>query len=86
MTFDHVFCYSFSFSSYFLGGNRKGEKITKVEIKSHALLLDRSKMTCKPWIKKITKKYSDYPRIRMQINLLDLLLYVVIIEMINIDR
>ena len=41
MTFDHEFCYSFSFSSslFFLGGKRKGEK-NKVVVKSHAFLLD----------------------------------------------
>ena len=42
MTFDHSFCYSFSFSSslFFIGGKRKGERITKVMVKSHAFRLD----------------------------------------------
>ena len=39
MTFDHDFCYSFSFSSspFFRGKNKR---ITKVVVKSHAFLLD----------------------------------------------
>ena len=44
MTFDHDFCYSFSFSSYlfFWEGREKWKRITKVVFKSHAFLLDLS--------------------------------------------
>ena len=43
MTFDHDFCYSFSFSSslFFYGGREKEKRITKVVVKSHAFLLDQ---------------------------------------------
>ena len=42
LTFDHDFCYSFSFSFplIFKEGRKKGKKITKVVVKSHAFLLD----------------------------------------------
>ena len=41
MNFDHDFATAFSFLlPLFLGGKRKGEKKTKVEVESHAFLLD----------------------------------------------
>ena len=46
MTFNHVFCYFILlFSSLFLGGKRKGKRITKVLVKSHTFLLDHQKMS-----------------------------------------
>ena len=45
MTFDHYLCYSISFSSslFFKEGREKGNRITKVVVKSHSFLLDPSK-------------------------------------------
>ena len=44
MTFEHNFCYFILrfFISLFVGGRRKGKRITKVVVKSHAFLLDLS--------------------------------------------
>ena len=43
MTFDHDFCYLFSFSSslFYKEGEERGKRITKVVVKSHAFLLDQ---------------------------------------------
>jgi hypothetical protein len=43
MTFDHDFCYSFSFTSslFFSEGREKGKRINKAVAKSHAFLLDQ---------------------------------------------
>ena len=58
MTFNHEFCYSFSFSSslFFEEGREKGKTIIKVVVKSHAFLLDPWKATLVLDVIAITKQ------------------------------
>ena len=54
MTFDHGFCYSFSFpSSLFLGGKRKGERITKSRCHKSCLSARSSHFSRQLWIFRI---------------------------------
>ena len=53
MTFDHDFCYSFSFSSslFFKEGREKGKIITKLMVKIHAFLLGKNMTDPNPWLR-----------------------------------